>query len=141
MFINPISDPDFPWTGILFGAPILAIWYWCTDHYIVQRVLSAKDLNAARSGSIFAGFLKILPVFILVLPGLVAAVLFPGVAGDEAYPTLVASSILPVGIKGIVIAGFLAALMSSLASTLILQQQFLLWIFMDIFTQMHLSEN
>lgn len=116
-FINPISDPDFPWTGILFGAPILAIWYWCTDHYIVQRVLSAKDINAARSGSIFAGFLKILPVFILVVPGLVAAVLFPEVSGDEAYPTLVASTILPIGIKGLVIAGFLAALMSSLAST------------------------
>ena len=116
-FFNPISDPDFPWTGILFGAPILAIWYWCTDHYIVQRVLSAKDINAARSGSIFAGFLKILPVFILVVPGLVAAVLFPEVSGDEAYPTLVASSILPIGIKGLVIAGFLAALMSSLAST------------------------
>ena len=116
-FINPVSDPDFPWTGILFGAPILAIWYWCTDHYIVQRILSAKDINAARSGSIFAGFLKILPVFILVLPGLIAAALFPGIKGDEAYPTLVASTLLPVGIKGIVIAGFLAALMSSLAST------------------------
>jgi SSS family solute:Na+ symporter len=116
-FINPVSDPDFPWTGIIFGAPILAIWYWCTDNYIVQRILSAKDLNAARSGSIFAGFLKILPVFILVVPGLIAAVLFPGIKGEEAYPTLVASTLLPVGIKGIVIAGFLSALMSSLAST------------------------
>jgi solute:Na+ symporter, SSS family len=113
---KPSSHADFPWTGILFGAPILGIWYWCTDQFIVQRVLAAKNINHARSGAIFAGFLKILPVFILVLPGLVAAVLFPGIEGDEAYPTLVTSHLLPVGIKGIVIAGLLAALMSSLAS-------------------------
>ena len=69
---KPLSDPDFPWTGIIFGAPILGIWYWCTDQYIVQRVLSAKNLSNAQSGTIFAGFLKILPVFILVLPGIIA---------------------------------------------------------------------
>ncbi|MGC9513984.1 MAG: sodium:solute symporter [Fidelibacterota bacterium] len=113
---KPSNHPDFPWTGILFGAPILGIWYWCTDQFIVQRVLSAKNINHARTGSIFAGFLKILPVFILVLPGLVAAVMFPGIRGDEAYPTLVTSHLLPIGIKGIVIASLLAALMSSLAS-------------------------
>lgn len=112
---KPHSDPDFPWTGIIFGAPILGIWYWCTDQYIVQRVMCAKDLNHARTGTIFAGFLKILPVFILVIPGLIATVLFPGTSGDEAYPMLVASFLLPVGIKGLVIAGLLAALMSSLA--------------------------
>ena len=113
---KPSSHADFPWTGILFGAPILGIWYWCTDQFIVQRVLAAKNINHARSGAIFAGFLKILPVFILVLPGLVAAVLFPGIEGDEAYPMLVTSHLLPIGIKGIVIAALLAALMSSLAS-------------------------
>jgi len=112
---KPMSDPSFPWTGIIFGAPILGIWYWCTDQFIVQRVLSGKNINHARSGAIFAGYLKILPVFILVLPGLIAAVLF-GTSGDEAYPTLVTSYLLPVGIKGIVIASLLAALMSSLAS-------------------------
>lgn len=112
---KPHSDPDFPWTGIIFGAPILGIWYWCTDQYIVQRVLCAKGINHARTGTIFAGFLKILPVFLLVVPGLVAAVLFPGIKGDEAYPMLVASFLLPAGIKGLVIAGLLAALMSSLA--------------------------
>jgi len=69
--IKPMSDPDFPWTGIFFGAPILGIWYWCTDQVIVQRVLSAKDEGHAKAGTIFAGFLKILPVFILVLPGLI----------------------------------------------------------------------
>lgn len=110
-----MDHPDFPWTGILFGAPILGIWYWCTDQFIVQRVLSAKNINHARSGAIFAGFLKILPVFILVLPGLISAALF-GTTGDEAYPTMVTSYLLPTGIKGIVIASLLAALMSSLAS-------------------------
>src|SRR6266550_920232 len=70
--IKPSTDGDFPWTGIFFGAPILGIWYWCTDQVIVQRVLSAKDEGHAKAGTIFAGFLKILPVFVLVLPGLIA---------------------------------------------------------------------
>jgi SSS family solute:Na+ symporter len=112
---KPMSDPNFPWTGIIFGAPILGIWYWCTDQFIVQRVLSAKNLNHARSGTILAGFLKILPVFILVLPGIIAVALYPDIRGDQAYPTLVAR-LLPAGLKGIVIASLLAALMSSLAS-------------------------
>ncbi len=114
---KPASDPDFPWTGILFGAPILGVWYWCTDQYIVQRVLSAKNLLHARRGTIFAGFLKILPVFILVLPGLIAAALFPGIQGDEAYARLLSGTLLPVGLKGLVVAGLLAALMSSLAAS------------------------
>lgn len=113
---KPVSDPDFPWTGMVFGAPILGIWYWCTDQYIVQRVLSARNINHARSGAILAGFLKILPVFILVLPGLIAAALYPEVSGDEAYPILVTSFVLPAGLKGVIIASLLAALMSSLAS-------------------------
>lgn len=112
---KPASDPDFPWTGIVFGAPILGIWYWCTDQFIVQRVLSAKNIDHARSGTIFAGFLKILPVFLLVLPGIIARALYPDITGDQAYPALV-TRLLPVGLKGIVVAGLLAALMSSLAS-------------------------
>ena len=67
-----MSNPDFPWTGILFGAPILGVWYWCTDQFIVQRVLSAKDIRNARLGTIFAGYLKLLPLFIFVLPGVIA---------------------------------------------------------------------
>ncbi len=114
---KPSSHPDYPWTGIIFGAPILAIWYWCTDQVIVQRVLSAKNIQHARSGAIFAGYLKILPVFVLILPGLIALALFPGIKGDEAYPALVLSHLLPPGARGIVIASLLAALMSSLAST------------------------
>lgn len=113
---KPLTHPDFPWTGIIFGAPILGIWYWCTDQYIVQRVLSAKNLTNAQSGTIFAGYLKILPVFILVLPGIIAFYISGGIiSGDKAYPWLV-THLLPSGIKGIVIAGLLAALMSSLSA-------------------------
>ncbi len=110
-----MDHPEFPWTGIIFGAPILGIWYWCTDQYIVQRVLSARGIEQARSGAIFAGYLKILPVFILVVPGMIAYVLYPDAQGNSAYPTLV-SRLLPEGLKGIVVASLLAALMSSLAS-------------------------
>jgi SSS family solute:Na+ symporter len=113
---KPITDPDFPWTGIVFGAPILGIWYWCTDQYIVQRVLSAKNLSNAQSGTIFAGFLKILPVFILILPGIIAFYLSDGtVSGDQAYAWMV-TNLLPSGLKGLVVAGLLAALMSSLSA-------------------------
>ncbi len=111
-----ISDPDFPWTGIVFGAPIIAFWYWCADHYIVQRILGAKSIEHARTGTMLASFLKTLPLFILVLPGLIAVALYPDVRGDEAFPALVYGDLLPVGIKGIVIAGFLAAMMSSLSA-------------------------
>lgn len=115
---KPMSHPDFPWTGIVFGAPILGVWYWCTDQHIVQRVLAAKNLTAARRGTIFAGYLKILPVFIFVLPGMIAAALYSDIrsgTGDAAYPALV-TRLLPSGFKGLVLAGMLAALMSSLAS-------------------------
>lgn len=110
------NDPDFPWTGIVFGAPIIAFWYWCADHYIVQRILGAKSIEHARAGTMLASLFKILPLFVLVLPGLIAIALFPNVRGDEAFPALVYSDLLPVGIKGIVIAGFLAAMMSSLSA-------------------------
>jgi SSS family solute:Na+ symporter len=115
---KPTSDPNFPWTGIVFGAPILGVWYWCTDQHIVQRVLAARNVTEARRGTILAGFLKILPVFIFVLPGVVAAALYADVrsgAADSAYPVLV-TRLLPAGFKGLVLAGMLAALMSSLAS-------------------------
>jgi SSS family solute:Na+ symporter len=115
---KPANHPDFPWTGIIFGAPILGVWYWCTDQHIVQRVLAAKNVTAARRGTIFAGYLKILPVFIFVLPGMIAAAMYSDVrsgAADTAYPALV-TRLLPAGFKGLVLAGMLAALMSSLAS-------------------------
>src|SRR6185503_7363920 len=115
---KPYTHPDFPWTGIVFGAPILGVWYWCTDQHIVQRVLAAKNVGEARRGTIFAGYLKVLPVFIFVLPGMVAAAMFTDVragASDTAYAALV-TRLLPAGFKGLVLAGMLAALMSSLAS-------------------------
>lgn len=119
--IKSADHPDYPWTGIVFGLPVLAIWYWCTDQFIVQRVLSAHNIDHAKSGAIFAGYLKLLPMFIMVLPGIVAYGLYekgmlPGVeTPNDAYPALI-TNILPIGIRGIVIASLLAALMSSLAS-------------------------
>jgi SSS family solute:Na+ symporter len=117
---KPLSDPNFPWTGILLGAPILGVWYWCTDQFIVQRVLSARNVDDARRGAIFAGFLKILPLFIFVVPGVIAYVLSQRgelVLGspDQALPALI-GTLLPTGVKGLVVAGLLAALMSSLSS-------------------------
>jgi SSS family solute:Na+ symporter len=113
---KPMSDPDFPWTGIVFGAPILGIWYWCTDQYIVQRVLSARNLDHAQAGTVFAGFLKILPVFLLVLPGIIGYALSGGeVTGDRSFAWMIAT-LLPTGLKGLVVAGLLAALMSSLSA-------------------------
>src|SRR5689334_6729643 len=115
--VKSIRDPDFPWTGIFFGAPILGIWYWCTDQVIVQRVLSAKDEGHAKAGTIFAGFLKILPVFILVVPGIIAYALFRDQlkTPDFAYPTLVLN-LLPVGLVGLVMAALLAAVMGAMSS-------------------------
>src|SRR5213596_1213051 len=131
---KPINHPDFPWTGIVFGAPILGIWYWCTDQHIVQRVLAAQSISQARTGTIFAGYLKILPVFIFVLPGVVAAALFADIQSnpDSAYPTLV-TRLLPDGIKGLVLAGMLAALMSSLASAFNACSTLLTW---DVYKKM-----
>lgn len=114
------SDPDFPWPGVVFGSLIIGFWYWCTDQYIVQRVLSAPGIDAARRGTILAGYLKLLPVFIFLFPGMIAYALHEkGIiqmsSPDEAFATLV-STLLPAGVKGIVIGGLIAALMSSLAS-------------------------
>ena len=113
------ADPDFPWTGIAFGAPILGVWYWCTDQFIVQRTLAARNLTEARRGTIFAGFLKLLPVFLFVLPGMIAGQLAAQgrldlARPDEALPALV-GALLPSGFRGLVVAGLLAALMSSLS--------------------------
>jgi SSS family solute:Na+ symporter len=119
---RPMEDTEYPWTGMLFGAPILGVWYWCTDQYIVQRALSAKDVSNARKGALFAGYLKLLPVFLFFIPGVIAyALMQKGIISysmenaDQALPTLI-TEILPNGIKGLAIAGLLAALMSSLSS-------------------------
>ncbi len=117
---RPISDPDFPWTGMLIGGTIVGIWYWCTDQYIVQRTLAANNIKVGRRGAIFGAYLKILPIFIFLIPGIIAfALAKEGVISyeksDEVFPVLV-KTLLPVGLKGLVAGGLMAALMSSLAS-------------------------
>jgi len=118
--VRSASDPQFPWTGVLLASPIIGFWYWCTDQYIVQRTLSAKNQAHARRGAIFAGYMKLLPVFIFLVPGMIAYTmkqkgLIQLESADQAFPALV-SVLLPVGVKGIVVGGLVAALMSSLAS-------------------------
>ena len=118
--IRPADDPEFPWTGVLFSSAIIGFWYWCTDQYIVQRTLSAQNQTQARRGTIFAGYMKLLPVFIFMIPGMIAySMKEKGIINlensDQAFPTLV-SVLLPAGIKGLVVGGLVAALMSSLAS-------------------------
>ena len=125
-------NTNYPWLGMLFCAPIIGLWYWCTDQYIVQRALGAKDESTARRGSIFAAYLKLLPVFIFIIPGLIALALakqglVPELgqmvdaqghvipqAAQAAFPLMV-KHLLPAGLRGIVVAGLLAALMSSMA--------------------------
>src|SRR5215467_15546900 len=116
----PLSNPDFPWAGILFASPIVGLWYWCTDQHIVQRCLAGRDEKQARRGTIFAAYLKLFPFFIFMIPGLIAYALaqqgkiqLPN--GDQAFPTLV-KELMPVGLRGLLAGGLLAALMSSLAA-------------------------
>ena len=98
---KPTNHPDFPWTGMLLGAPILGMWYWCMDQYIVQRVLAARNVVQARSGAIFAGFLKLLPLFFLIMPGIIARALYGnGEIADQAYPLLVCGTMLPAKARG-----------------------------------------
>lgn len=117
---KPSSDPDFPWTGMVFGGAIVGIWYWCTDQYIVQRTLAAHNIEIGRRGAIFGAYLKITPIFIFLLPGIIAyglkeQGLLEYDKSDEVFPALV-QYLLPVGLKGLVAGGLMAALMSSLAS-------------------------
>jgi len=117
---RPATDPDFPWTGMVFGGAIVGIWYWCTDQYIVQRTLAAHNIKIGRRGAIFGAYLKILPIFIFLIPGIIAfALKEKGVLTyekpDQVFPVLV-QALLPTGVKGLVAGGLMAALMSSLAS-------------------------
>lgn len=124
---RPLADPDFPWLGIMIASPIVGIWYWCTDQYIVQRTLAAKDLRTARRGAIWGAALKVWPVLIFMVPGMIGAALHAKglliiptddngvIQGDQVFPTMVAK-LLPSGLRGMVVGGILAALMSSLSS-------------------------
>jgi len=119
--IRSNNDPEWPWLAVLPGSAIIGFWYWCTDQYIVQRVLAGKNQQESRRGTILAGFLKLTPVFIFLVPGMVAFALTktPGsgfsTSGDAAYTSLVAQ-LLPHGIRGVVACGMIVALMASLAS-------------------------
>jgi len=116
--IRPMDDESLPWLGTLLGVPILGFYYWGLNQYIVQRILGAKNLKHARWGAMLGGGLKLLPLFIMVLPGAFAYTLFPGLqSGDMVFPTLV-TEMLPVGVVGLVLAGLVAAIMSSIDSTL-----------------------
>jgi SSS family solute:Na+ symporter len=123
---------NFPWPGMLICAPIIGLWYWCTDQYIVQRVLGAPDQRTARRGSIFAAFLKLFPVYLFIIPGLICFALaksgkipeLSGLVGPDGHPVpkeaqaafpLLVKYLLPPGLRGIVVAGLLSALMGSLA--------------------------
>ncbi|XP_014398344.1 PREDICTED: sodium/glucose cotransporter 5 isoform X2 [Myotis brandtii] len=132
MFRDP-HTADLPWTGMTFGLTIMATWYWCTDQVIVQRSLSARDLNHAKAGSILASYLKMLPMGLIIMPGMISRALFPDdvacvlpseclrACGAEigcsniAYPKLV-MELMPIGLRGLMIAVMMAALMSSLTS-------------------------
>ncbi|XP_074640673.1 sodium/glucose cotransporter 4-like isoform X2 [Tubulanus polymorphus] len=128
-----VNSPDLPWTGVIFGLTVSGVWYWCSDQVIVQRALAAKNLSHAKGGTILAGYLKFLPLFLLVFPGMMARILFPDTVGcsdpesckkycgkergcsDIAYPMLVLK-LMPVGARGMMLACMMAALMSSLTS-------------------------
>lgn len=117
---RPATDPDFPWPSLFITSTIVGIWYWCTDQYIVQRTLTARNITEGRRGTIFGGFLKLLPVFLFLIPGVVALALkqqgkLAWDTPDQAFPVLM-SNLLPSGLRGLVAAGLMAALMSSLAS-------------------------
>lgn len=115
--IRPIGDPGVPWIGLVTGIPITGFYFWCTNQFMVQRVLSARSLDDGRWGSLFAGLLKLPVLFLMVLPGTAAILLYPHLdRADLVYPTLV-FQLLPTGLLGLVVAGFLAAIMSSVAST------------------------
>uniref|UniRef100_A0A8C0JB22 Sodium/mannose cotransporter SLC5A10 n=1 Tax=Chelonoidis abingdonii TaxID=106734 RepID=A0A8C0JB22_CHEAB len=132
LFRDPVSG-DLPWTGMTLGLSVLATWYWCTDQVIVQRSLSAKNLSHAKAGSILASYLKMLPLGVIIMPGMISRVLYPDavscvdpdecvrVCGSEvgcsniAYPKLVVE-LMPSGLRGLMIAVMMAALMSSLTS-------------------------
>ncbi|KAM7388790.1 hypothetical protein PAMP_024939 [Pampus punctatissimus] len=132
LFRDPVSG-DLPWPGLVFGLTVLATWVWCTDQVIVQRSLSAKSLSHAKAGSVLGGYLKLLPMFFVVMPGMISRALFPEEVGcvdpavcqsvcgtsvgcsNIAYPKLVVE-LMPVGLRGLMLAVMFAALMSSLTS-------------------------
>ncbi|MDH4201978.1 MAG: sodium/solute symporter [Phycisphaerae bacterium] len=122
--LRPADDPaNLPWYSVFLGYPVIGLWYWCADQTIVQRVLGAKDSNHARTGPLFAGFLKVLPVFIFFLPGLVYLALvnrgdFAALDTPDECFSLAIQNLLPAGVTGLMAAALLAALMSTVSGAL-----------------------
>ena len=124
---HPLSHQTLPWLGVVVASITIGVWYWCTDQFIIQRTLAARNLTQARRGALWGGFLKLSPVFIFLVPGMLGYALHQHgiisipldkagvIDGDKVFPTLV-TSLLPTGFRGLVVAGLVAALMSSLAS-------------------------
>lgn len=116
--VQPIDDDTLPWPGLFTGVWLLGFWYWVTNQYIVQRVLGAKDLSNAQWGAILGGILKILPTFFIILPGVMALVTLPDIQNsDQVFPIII-TEVLPSGLTGLVMAGLIAAIMSTVDSTL-----------------------
>ena len=116
--VRPLDDKALPWPGLLIGVPFLGFWYWTTNQFIVQRVLGSKNITHARWGVLLAGFLKIIPLFLMVIPGAMAISLYPDIEnGDAVFPVLM-QEVLPVGLFGLVLAGLISAVMSSVDSIL-----------------------
>ncbi len=116
--VRPMDDQTLPWPGLLMGVPILGFWYWTTNQFIVQRILGSTDIRHARWGIMFAGALKVIPLFVMVIPGVMAIKAFPGLdRPDMVFPTAM-MQVLPVGLLGLVLAGLISAIMSSVDSTL-----------------------
>jgi SSS family solute:Na+ symporter len=118
--LHTSNEEGYSWYSFLLGYPILGLWYWCTDQTIVQRALGARTERDAQQGALFAGLLKILPLFLMVLPGVFAYVLFKDKIGDQAQMTLpvLITELVPTGVRGIIAAALLAALMSTIAAAL-----------------------
>ena len=115
---QPNDHPDYPWLAIILGYPVMGIWFWCTDQSMVQSVLGAKNLRQGQLGTNFIGWLKILDMFMFVLPGVLCFLLFPNISKpEEAYATMV-TSLLPIGMIGLVMAVLIAALISTIDSAL-----------------------
>lgn len=124
---HPLSHPTLPWLGVVVASITIGVWYWCTDQFIIQRTLAARNMTQARRGALWGGLLKLTPVFIFLVPGMLGFALHQHgiihipldkagtIDGDKVFPTLV-TSLLPTGFRGLVVAGLVAALMSSLAS-------------------------
>jgi SSS family solute:Na+ symporter len=114
----PLDDPNLPWLGTLVGVPVLGFYFWCTNQFIVQRVLGARSIADARYGVLLAGLLKLPVLYIMVIPGVLATLILPPLdSGDQVFPALIAE-VLPAGLSGLILAALAAALMSSIDSTL-----------------------